>query len=167
MSNDLSPIKDAMFSDGKVITSKPWILFFQKLTRLIVQESIAVGGIYISTVDTNPATLLSYGTWEAFGAGRVLVGKAAAGTFNTNGATGGEETHALSTAELASHAHSQTMYKKSGGSVSASTAKLEIDAADGNDQLLITGINTGSAGSGTAHNNLQPYIVVYMWKRTA
>lgn len=80
---------------------------------------------------------------------RVVVGKDS-GTFATQGATGGEETHALSTAELASHAH--TIAARTGGS-----AVANVNA----------GYNTGSmtpstnnAGSGTAHNNLQPYIVL-------
>jgi len=159
MSNDLAPIQDAMFSDGKVITSKPWILFFQKLAKAIsfpVQESIAIGGIYISTVDTNPATLLSYGTWEAFGAGRVLVGKNTSGTFVTNGATGGAETHTLSEAEMPVHHH----YTNAG----STTKNTDLGSGD-----IPTYANTAtsSAGSGNAHNNLQPYIVVYMWKRTA
>ena len=49
-----------------------------------------VGSIYINaTVATNPATLLGVGTWVAYGEGRVPVGKASSGTFNTLGATGG------------------------------------------------------------------------------
>jgi len=64
-----------------------------------------VGSIYISTISTNPATLFGFGTWTAYAEGRVLVGKASSGTFQTAGATMGEETHALTAAENGLHTH--------------------------------------------------------------
>lgn len=126
-----------------------------------------IGSIYINATDsTNPATLLGFGTWTAFGAGRVPVGKAPSGTFQTAGATGGEETHALSIAELASHDHDtvasgqmSTAYGAQGWTTSGGTGSPWVQA--GATQ------KTGTAGSGTAHNNLQPYIVCYLWQRTA
>jgi len=66
-----------------------------------------VGSLYLNATNrTNPSTLLGFGTWTAFGAGRVPVGKAAAGTFSSIGATGGEETHILTLAESPAHTHS-------------------------------------------------------------
>ena len=65
-----------------------------------------VGIVITLGVATNPATLLGIGTWTAI-TGKVIVGKAAAGTFNTLDATGGAETHTLITAELAAHTHTQ------------------------------------------------------------
>jgi hypothetical protein len=116
-----------------------------------------VGSIYTNmAVATNPATLLGVGTWVAFGEGRVLVSKASSGTFNTLAATGGAETHTLTTAELPSHSHSVGVV----GSTLAGLQSSQSGATSG-------GGTSGSAGSGDAHNNLQPYIVVYMWKRTA
>ena len=81
------------------------------LTDISVMQTIyPVGSIYISTLSTNPATLLGFGTWSAFGAGRVLVGKAGSGTFATGGATGGAETHTLTSDEMPSHTHIQNAH---------------------------------------------------------
>jgi hypothetical protein len=70
-----------------------------------------VGSIYVATVSTNPATLLGFGTWSAFGTGRTLVGIDAGQTeFDTVEETGGEKTHVLTIAELASHTHVQNSH---------------------------------------------------------
>jgi hypothetical protein len=118
-----------------------------------------IGCIYTTTVATNPATVFGFGTWEAFAEGEVLVGKASTGTFDTAGEEGGEETHALVLAELAAHTHSVS----SAGQAVDSIGSIPLSGS------LTAGYtyNTASTGSGTAHNNLQPYIVVYFWKRTA
>lgn len=117
-----------------------------------------VGSIYTNaTVSTNPGTLLGFGTWTAFGSGRVLVGVDGAQTeFDTLGETGGAKTHTLITAEMPSHDHN---------------VKATAGAAGGGGGLTVGGAETGNTmsntGGGGSHNNLQPYIVVYMWKRTA
>lgn len=128
----------------------------------IVDTLYPVGGLYISTLSTSPATLLGRGTWAAFGAGRVLVGRDSGDTdFDTAEETGGAKTHTLTAAEMPVHTHlerknSATTGGLSGFGVDTSTS-TEIDS----------GYSTGPAGSGGAHNNLPPYVVVYMWKRTA
>lgn len=125
-----------------------------------------VGSIYTNaTDDTNPGTLLGVGTWEAFGQGRVMVGKASSGTFATAGATGGAETHTLTTTEMPSHTHAQYVSANPGTGGPGIRVDYNRDASGAS--AYFQGISTGSAGSGNAHNNLQPYIVVYMWKRTA
>jgi hypothetical protein len=116
-----------------------------------------VGCIYTSTVATDPATLFGFGTWVAFGEGRVLVGKAGSGTFATADGTGGAETHTLTSGEMPAHTHPVL-----GGS----------EAYVGNYVSVGSSVNdkngvTGSTGSGGAHNNLQPFVVVYFFKRTA
>ena len=119
-----------------------------------------IGAIYTSVSSTSPATLFG-GTWSAFGAGRVLVGIDPSDTaFDTVEETGGAKTHTLTTAEMPSHSHEMSGFKYTSG---GSGAKLSY-TPDGKDPFSET---TGTAGSGDAHNNLQPYIVVYMWKRTA
>jgi hypothetical protein len=122
-----------------------------------------VGSIYTNaSVSTNPATLLGFGTWTAFGAGRVMVGiNAADADFDTAEEIGGAKTHTLSTDEIPAHSHEQaTLYKYFGATSPGPTI-----GGDGiNNPLTPT---TANAGGGNAHNNLQPYIVVYMWKRTA
>jgi len=122
-----------------------------------------VGSVYVNAeVATNPATLLGVGTWVAYGEGRVPVGKASSGTFDTLNATGGAETHTLSEAEMPSHSHSVT-YPRQNTSGGGGPVHPCMDNGTGG-PLAAT---VSSAGSSAAHNNLQPYIVVYMWKRTA
>jgi len=117
-----------------------------------------VGSIYTNAeVSTNPATLLGFGTWAAYAEGRVPVGKASSGTFDTLNATGGAETHTLTISEMPAHTHT---YGKS-----TTSENMSIDDINGLRGAATT--NTSSTGGGAAHNNLQPYIVVYMWKRTA
>ena len=124
-------------------------------------EGIGVGGIYIAIIATNPATTLGYGTWFAFGTGRTLVAIDGGDTdFNTVEETGGDKTHALSIAELAAHTHN--IDTRAAGTSGTGTRISQSVTVEG-----FRSIATDSTGSGTAHNNLQPYIVVYMWKRTA
>jgi hypothetical protein len=125
----------------------------------MIQNIYFVGIVIESIVSTNPATILGFGTWTAFGAGRVTVGiNAADADFDTVEETGGEKTHSLTGDENGAHTHSYT--KRAGNQNVDNGAQLAAYYAEG-------GATTGSSGSGTGHNNLQPYIVVYKWKRTA
>ena len=129
-----------------------------------------VGSIYINAaVATNPATLLGFGTWVAFGAGRVMVGIDASQTeFDTLEETGGAKTHTLTTSELPSHNHAYTGQHTGDNSNGLHHHSSSTKIAVGDDTSERTVSRTvDSTGSGSAHNNLQPYIVVYMWKRTA
>ncbi len=119
-----------------------------------------VGAIYTAVVSTNPGTLLGFGTWTAFGAGKVPVGIDSGDTdFDTVEETGGAKTHTLSIAEMPSHDHDTGINFGSGAG--AVYGALDRIGDSNNDK------RTGFTGGGGAHNNLQPYIVVYMWKRTA
>ena len=126
----------------------------------ILKKAYPVGSIYINaSVSTNPATLLGFGTWSAFGAGRTLVGIDSGDTdFDTVEETGGAKTHTLSVAEMPSHTHNLTLCP------SNSTGNEWVGASGTSQKNSRT---TTTAGGGSAHNNLQPYIVVHMWKRTA
>lgn len=129
-----------------------------------------VGSVFTSVVPTNPATLLGGGTWVAFGAGRVLVGLDAGQTeFDTVEETGGAKTHTLSAGEMPAHTHAMNadgrlVPKRAGydGGIDGTSGSASAEDADYSGSQT-----TGTAGSGGAHNNLQPYIVVYFWKRTA
>ena len=129
------------------------------ITAAIVNALVyPVGSIYFNAaVATNPATLLGFGTWAAYGGGRVMVGVHSSGTFDGLNETGGAETHTLTTAEMPAHTHT---YGKS-----TTSENMSIHDISGLRGAATT--NTGSTGGGDAHNNIQPYITVYMWKRTA
>lgn len=123
-----------------------------------------VGSVYISVVSTNPGTLFGIGTWIAFAVGRTLVGIDAGQTeFDAVEETGGVKTHTLVLNEIPAHNHvirSQTA--TTGTATSYEHGTLDTSSAEAE----VTEV-TDNAGGGAAHNNLQPYIVTYMWKRTA
>jgi hypothetical protein len=125
----------------------------------VLEKVYPVGSVYINaSVSTNPATLLGFGTWVAFGAGRVLVGLDSTDTdFDSAEETGGAKTHTLTVNEIPSHTHTIDTSDNPAG-----TGSLEVAGGS-----PIGTKSTQSTGGGQAHNNLQPYIVVYMWKRTA
>ena len=127
----------------------------------LIDAIYPVGSIYISTSSTNPGTTFNRGTWEAFATGRTLVGiDTSQSEFDTVEETGGAKTHTLSINEMPSHNHGFTIYRTNGVAQAAVPGKAS-DADTPN------GASTTSEGGGQAHNNLQPYIVTYMWKRTA
>lgn len=142
--------------------------------QAVLQTLYPVGSIYTNaTSSTNPATLIGFGTWTAFGAGKVMIGlDSGDATFSTVGNTGGSKdaitvshTH---TATVTDNGHTHTMgqYGSIGSGISGSTY---IAGSGGNPPLGYTGISVtnASAGSSGTNANLPPYIVVYCWKRTA
>ena len=150
----------------------------QLATTAFVQAALQalhpVGSIYTSTSATNPGTSFGFGTWVAFGAGRVMIGD---GGGYAAGAIGGSadavvvsHNHTFTGNALAPHAHT----------VTANTPNIYDGASGGNNNLgyaqtLTTSSVSGGTPSGTistegvsgTNANLQPYVVVYMWNRTA
>jgi hypothetical protein len=120
-----------------------------------------VGTIYETTssdLDTVDKVNAHFGgTWEIYGAGRVLVAKSSDVEFDTIGKTGGEKTHTLTIAEMPAHSHDVTGYQDTEG-----LGNLAFDLAA---TVINPGYQTGTTGSGNTHNNLQPYIVVYRYRR--
>lgn len=173
------------------------------LQLAILQAVYPVGALFLSTVATNPATLFGFGTWEAYGSGKVPVAIDTTDTdFATLGQTGGAKRVALTTANLPDHYHSvpgQTVTTSTTGGhthasgdfkyllkkATESSTVTDVDftagepdvgaggiaemASSGNHNHTVTvpATNTGSTGSGQSHSNVQPYIVVAMWRRTA
>jgi hypothetical protein len=133
-----------------------------KLASDALAAAYPVGSIYMNaTNSSNPATLLGFGTWVAFGAGRVPVGIDSGDTdFDTAEETGGAKTHTLTTSEIPAHTHTYSE-SSDGPDASGVGAGYDPPTAVGRQDA-----DSGSTGGGQAHNNLQPYIVVYMWKRT-
>ena len=125
----------------------------------ILKTVYPVGSIYINATDaTNPGTLLGFGTWERFGEGRVLVSQDSTDAdFDAIGETGGEKAHQLTESEMPSHSHDLQWVGSGGGALTG----------NGDSYGGPNGSRTGTTGGGNPHNNLQPYITVYMWVRTA
>lgn len=115
-----------------------------------------VGAIFLTTTSTNPGTYLG-GTWVQL-KDRFLLG---AGDTYAEGATGGEATHILTINEMPSHYHGAG----NGGQFTVYNGTIGL--ANGSYYSRGNQANTGSVGGGQAHNNLPPYLVVYMWERTA
>lgn len=143
-------------------------------------DAYPIGAIYISTIATSPATLFG-GEWETLPAGRVLL---AQGTSYPAGSTGGEASVNLTTAQMPAHnhdastdnagAHEHGWYTGRYGSSQYSAADDAGGAGTEAHFHKTTGAGSHShtvivsnTGGGQAHNNMQPYLSVYMWKRTA
>jgi hypothetical protein len=175
----------------------------QLATTAFVQAALQalhpVGSIYTSTSSTNPGTAFGFGTWVAYGAGRVLLG---AGGGYTAGATGGSadaitvsHSHTASSSfsgsALAGHSHTATDSGHThstptvtiagvspGGGLQIPAGITSTTTGTGNANISVSSVSAGtpsgsvsttvgSAGSSGTGANLQPYVVVYMWNRTA
>lgn len=138
-----------------------------------LQRLYPIGSIYFSAVGTNPSELFGFGTWQAWGAGRVPVGVDASQTeFNAVEKTGGEKAHALTINEMPSHTH-EISYRPIGDPSDDPFALFKSEGGitgtynSPGTELSQDALEAKAAGGGQAHNNLQPYITCYMWKRTA
>jgi hypothetical protein len=168
-------------SGGTNTTQVATTAFVQSALSTAAAALYPVGSIYINaTNSTNPATLLGFGTWTAFGAGRVPVGfDAGNALFDTAEETGGSadaitvsHTH---TATSTDSGHTHSVVQEGGRNTSSSyqngpnpTFRGEVNTtlttASGTANITTTVASTGSSGTNA---NYQPYITVYMWKRTA
>ena len=156
----------------------------QLATTAFVQAALQalhpVGSIYINATNaTNPGTLFGFGTWTAFGAGRVPVGFDAGNVlFDTAEETGGSADATLPThthtATVTDPGHTHTVVSLSGtggggGGTQYYGAFTGIPDGPGSIATAVTGISVTNASAGTSgtNANYQPFITVYMWKRTA
>lgn len=123
----------------------------------LIDRIYPVGSIYISTSSTfNPQTAWG-GTWVKTAKGRCLIG---ANDYNYPlGATGGEENHHLTVSEMPRHRHTVDIVNGVSSGPAGHTTYWGY--------LGTTRFNTDYAGQGVAHNNMQPYLAVYIWERTA
>lgn len=129
------------------------------LTKQLFLLMHRVGDIIFSTSDENPSTIYG-GTWVAWGKGKVPVGVDTSDSdFNTVEKTGGEKEHTLTVDEMPSHKHDFGQQFTTTSSLSGTYGYYMI-AGTQTDVIKNTGGNQ-------PHNNLQPYITCYMWKRTA
>ena len=124
----------------------------------VVNLVYPVGAIYMSVSSTSPASLFG-GTWSAWGTGRVPVGVDTNNpAFDGVEEVGGAPTVTLDSTQIPSHQH---LFMTGSGSYINNGFVARAGYTQGSDYT------TGSAGGGLAHNNLQPYITCYFWKRTA
>jgi hypothetical protein len=146
--------------------------FVQAARTATLEAVYPVGSIYTNATNaTNPGTLLGFGTWVAFGAGRVMVGFDASDTlFDTAEETGGSKdaivvshTHTLTDP---GHSHAIPYATDAAGFTTGFGAGAVTDGQYSSNTAT-TGISIASTGSSGTNANLQPYITVYMWKRTA
>lgn len=146
---------------GTAVTPQPWVRPADIVWSELIDKIYPVGSIYMSATLSTPtavATALG-GTWVAWGAGRVPVGVDSSQTeFNTVGKTGGEKTHILTIDEMPRHQH-QAGYTGTG-----TAQKLYGWYGVTGSEMAYENVATGG---NQAHNNLQPYITCYMYKRTA
>jgi hypothetical protein len=167
----LSPPNDQA-SDDKVVTTT---YVQEELKRYLLDEGALlsvypIGAIYTSTIDVVPSDLFG-GTWASYGQGRVLIGAGTGidsqGTPETmtfvgrgessDSDTGGEYNHTLTEDEMPEHTHDINLKMDAAGSGAGGYVNYNSNAT----------VPTEIAGGGLAHNNLPPYITVYMWERTA
>jgi len=150
-------------------------------TTAFVQAALSamypVGSIYTNaSSSTNPATLLGFGTWTAFGAGRVMVGfDSGNALFDTAEETGGSadaitvsHTHTATVTDPGhNHTVGNTVYNF-GGSGAGFTGGSFVTSYTTTSQTKTTDItvDNSTTGSSGTNANYQPYITVYMWKRT-
>ena len=175
--------EDVRFDEGVIFSSALWLL------NLV----FPVGSIRMTVSAADESVFLG-GTWVRWGTGRVPVGvNTSDSNFNTVEKAGGASTHALAAAELPAHGHSfsGTVTVNAGGSHThtASAGAYKVGSGSGSSYYYMTNNGstspqttdsngshshsasvsgtTGNTGSGGAHNNLQPYITCYFWKRVA
>lgn len=136
----------------------------------LIDTIYPVGSIYMSVSNTSPSILFG-GTWEQIENKFLL----ASGSTYSSGATGGEATHTLTENEIPSHTHTQighshhfsrrNVYVASGNAAAALGHLSDPSYGDYYTDMQTPTIN--NTGGGQAHNNMPPYLVVNVWKRTA
>jgi hypothetical protein len=133
-------------------------VFFQTAGSNFVLDNVyPIGAVYMSMNSTNPGTLFG-GTWEQ------VQGKFLLGVSNAYpaGSSGGESEHTLTRNEIPDHTHS---FKYSGQSVTTGVNSIRLYQAASNQYNAYSGGQSSNCG-GQAHNNMPPYLAVYIWYRT-
>ena len=158
-----------LVNGGNTVMYRDW----DKLVNSIKSAMYPVGSVYITYNNVNPGTFLG-GTWERFGQGRTLVGEGTGNDGSTSmsftaNSTGGEYKHKLTVDEIPNHKHAVYIQNTtSNPQVNAPkwTVALPNSWKQYASDTKLFGPSTGNAGGDASHNNIQPYITVYLWKRT-
>lgn len=152
----------AMIKQGVVLGPDSYLFDKQNIIKSFLDFFHPVGSIYISTNSTfNPQTVWG-GTWKKTADGRCLIGASDKYPLRS---TGGEAEHTLTVNEMPTHRHYKSRVnwyndlQTNGISVNiAAKSNMKVDGPDN---------YTDYAGNSKAHNNMQPYLAVYIWERTA
>lgn len=162
---------------GTTLPSSPATnqLFFQTAgTNFVLDNVYPIGSIYMNVNSTNPGTLFG-GTWEQI-QGKFLLGMSSS---YPAGSQGGEASHTLTTAEMPSHGHNPANESGYYGFITNSKKAFEVGdmgSQSGSGRYypyasaafdISRNSLTGTTGGGNSHNNMPPYLSIYIWKRTA
>lgn len=162
---------------GATLPSSPVTnqLFFQTAeTNFVLDNVYPIGSIYMNVNSTNPGTLFG-GTWEQI-QGKFLLGMSSS---YPAGSQGGEASHTLTTEEMPSHRHNPANQSGYYGFITNSKKAFEIGdmgSQSGSGRYypystvafdVSRNTLTGTTGGGNSHNNMPPYLSIYIWKRTA
>ena len=181
-----NPVTNISFENGNLIITKatgdPVTI---KISSPL--DAYPVGSFYFSQNSTSPATLFG-GTWEQLEQGRVLLSQ---GTNYPAGSTGGEATHTLTVAEMPSHSHTTNAITEDRNdyyfyyvrNINTNMTRIKVNNITSGEYTILgaSAKNSGSYGNydvttsnivadkgeSEPHNNLQPYISVYIWKRVS
>lgn len=134
----------------------------------LIDRIYPVGSIYISTSPSfNPQTVWG-GIWKKTADGRCLIG---ANSTYPLGSTGGEASHYLTIDEIPSHDHNLSdwamSWKQNGARGEVNLGVSATAEAWSNNRGYFKSQTSKATGGGQAHNNMQPYLAVYIWERTA
>lgn len=162
---------------GATLPSSPVTnqLFFQTAeTNFVLDNVYPIGSIYMNVNSTNPGTLFG-GTWEQI-QGKFLLGMSSS---YPAGSQGGEASHTLTTEEMPSHGHNPANQSGYYGFITNSKKAFEVGdmgVQSGSGRYypystvafdISRNSLTGTTGGGKSHNNMPPYLSIYIWKRTA
>lgn len=153
-----------LVDNGSTVMYRDW----NKLVNSIKSAMYPVGSVYITYNNVNPGTFIG-GTWVQFGQGRTLIGQGTGNDGSTSmsftaNSSGGEYKHQISIDEMPSHNHSRGTYLCSHEASGYGLTRGSVGFAD---RVIVSGSdNTGNKGGNGRHNNVQPYITVYFWRRT-
>lgn len=162
---------------GATLPSSPTTnqLFFQTAgTNFVLDNVYPIGSIYMNVNSTNPGTLFG-GTWEQI-QGKFLLGMSSS---YPAGSQGGEASHTLTTAEIPSHGHNPANEPGYFGFITNSPKAFivgDMGTQSGTGRYypystaafdVSRNTLTGTTGGGKSHNNMPPYLSIYIWKRTA